>query len=275
MIRTFWSIVFFLVPILAIAAFLMAAAGVWPFAGAWLPVSFSDSGDTIDHLFNLIHWISAAILLITGLAIGWVVWRFEARQSPSARHFHHNTRLEIAWTIVPAAILIFLAIYQMNSWAENKMNRPTITSASETIPKPPLLLVKAKQFGWEFHYAGPDGIVQTQDDIYIENEMCVPVGEDIVLQLESDDVIHSLFVPELRLKQDIVPGMTQFAWFRANQTGEMEIICAELCGWGHFKMKAILKIVPRDEFDQWLTALSDEMKPEFAAPDSQQDKRED
>ncbi len=250
-----WSILFFLVPILSIVCYGLAAYNVWPFQGAWMPEIYSESGASIDHLFNMIHGLAAVILIGTGLSIGWVIWRFDSRRMDQARHIHHNTKLELVWSIIPALILVFLAFYQVESWADNKMRRPTIDVNGETVPQPPLLLVKAKQFGWEFHYAGPDGKVETQDDIYIENEMWVPVDEDIVMQLESNDVIHSFFVPELRLKQDIVPGMRQFAWFRGIKTGEMEIACTELCGWGHYKMKANLKIVTRNEFDQWLAAL--------------------
>lgn len=269
MSRICWSFLFFLVPILAIAAYFMAAFDVWPLHGAWLPENFSQAGETIDHLFYLIHWIAAGILAITGLALGWVVWRFDATRVNQAKHIHKNAKLEIIWSVIPAAILIFLALYQMNAWAENKMNRPVVSVNGEEMPKPPLLLVKAKQFGWEFHYAGRDGQVLTQDDLYIENEMWVPAGEDIVLQLESNDVIHSFFVPELRLKQDVVPGLTQFVWFNATKTGEMEIACTELCGWGHFKMKARLKIVSRPEFEAWLAGLEAERRPQYASPQSE------
>ena len=143
------------------------------------------------------------------------------------------------------------------------MNRPTIEVGGEEIPKPPLLMVKAKQFGWEFHYAGADGKVETQDDLYIENMMVAPAGEDVVIQLESRDVIHSFFVPELRLKQDVVPGMTQFSWFNSRKTGEVEILCTELCGWGHYKMKANLRIVTRSEFDAWIEELAEASEPAY------------
>lgn len=76
-----------------------------------------------------------------------------------------------------------------------------------------------------------------------------------MLQLESRDVIHSFFVPELRLKQDVVPGMSQFAWFNANQTAEVDILCTELCGWGHYKMKARLRIVDPNEFKKYVEGL--------------------
>ena len=213
------------------------------------------------------------ILLATGSAIGWVVWKFDHRHDDrkKAAYFHHNTKLEVIWTLVPAAILVGLAFYQMGAWAENKMNRPVINVDGNEIPKPPLVLVKAKQFGWEFHYAGDDGITETVDDLYIENLLVVPVGEDIVLQLESRDVIHSFSVAELRLKQDIVPGKTQFAWFKPIRSCETDILCTELCGWGHYKMKARLRVVPRAQFDQWLTELKSQYQPPVVGPSVIQD----
>ena len=256
----FWSLIFFAVPILAVVTFLMANLGVPPFEHLWFSKSLSDAGETIDLLFNGLHILSAFILLGTGLAIGWCLWKFDHRRNDNkkAAYFSHNTRLEIVWTLIPALILFALAFAQMGAWSENKMERPTTQVDGETVLVPPTVLVKAKQFGWEFHYPGSDNQVETQDDLYIENELVVPVGEDIVLQLESRDVIHSFFVPELRLKQDIVPGMTQFAWFNAREEGEFEILCTELCGWGHYKMQARLNVVSQAEYQDWLAQMQKE-----------------
>lgn len=251
----FWSILFFLVPILAVGTYVMAASNTWPFEGAWMPASYSSAGDTIDELFNGLHLVSAAILIGTGLMIGWILWRFGQNRDKSL-YIDSNTKLEITWSVIPGIILVTIAFCQMHSWEENKLDRPTIEVNGQSIPKPPLVLVRAKQFGWEFYYAGADGKIRTEDDVFIENLLVVPVGEEVVLQLESDDVIHSFFVPELRLKQDIVPGMRQFAWFQANKTGDMQVICAELCGWGHYKMKADMRVVSRAEFDNWLDSLA-------------------
>ena len=270
----FWSILFFCVPILGIVTFLMAMFGIWPLTHAWLPKSFSTAGDAIDQLFNGIHLLSAVILLGTGLTIGWAIWKFDHRNDDrkKAAYFHHNTLLEITWTIIPAIILLFLAFFQMKSWTENKMQRPVVELNGETTLVPPMVMVKAKRFGWEFHYAGADGLVETQDDVYIENLLVLPAGEDIVLQLESRDVIHSFFVPELRLKQDVVPGMTQFSWFNSNQTGDIEILCTELCGWGHYKMVADMRLVDRPEFDAWLAEQQSAYSPKFKEPEDSESK---
>lgn len=264
----FWSILFALVPILGVLTVAMATLGVAPFEAAWLPKSMSQSGDAIDHLFNGLHILSAFILLGTGLTIGWALWKFDHRRHGEnrAQYFTHNTKLELAWTIIPAIILVLLAFFQMNSWSENKMDRPTVLVNGISQPAPPIVLVKAKRFGWEFHYAGADGLVEAQDDIYIENLLVLPYGEDVVLQMESRDVTHSFYVPELRLKQDIVPGMTQFAWFNSREAGEIEVMCTELCGWGHYLMKADLRFVDRPTYEQWLEEQTAMYSPEYSEP---------
>ena len=83
-------------------------------------------------------------------------------------------------------------------------------------------------------------------------ELHVPEGEPVVLQIDSDDVLHSFFVPQLRVKQDIVPGMTQLVWFQATKPGDYEIACTELCGWGHYKMKAMLTVDTPEDFAKWM-----------------------
>lgn len=252
-----WSLLFCSVPGLATVTFLMATNGVWPLTACPLPPSLSDAGDAIDRLYYGIHWVAVVVLIGTLSAIGFVLWRFDHRRQPErkAKYFSHNGALEFAWTLIPGIILVLLAISQMDAWAENKMVRPTVSVAGQNVAVAPLVLVKAKQFGWEFHYPGPDGRIKTADDLYVEGLLVVPSNQDVVLQLESRDVIHSFFVPELRLKQDVVPGMSQLTWFHANQTDEVDILCAELCGWGHYKMKATLRIVSRSEFDAYINQL--------------------
>ena len=95
-------------------------------------------------------------------------------------------------------------------------------------------------------------MIGTEDDIHTVNELHLPEGEEVVLQIKSMDVLHSFFLPNVRVKQDVVPGMKQFVWFRPLTSGDYDIVCAELCGWGHYKMKGRMTIEPRDQFDLWL-----------------------
>lgn len=257
-----WSLLFCGVPVLATVTFLMAANGVWPLEACPLPPSFSTAGEAIDRLYYGIHILAVVVLVGTLSAIGYVVWRFDHRRRPDAKakFFSHNAALEFAWTLIPGIILVLLAFYQLDAWAENKMVRPTVSIDGKDEAVAPLVLVTAKQFGWEFRYPGFDGLLKTADDLYVEGLLVLPHDEDVVLQLESRDVIHSFFVPELRLKQDVVPGLEQFAWFNSKQTGEVDILCAELCGWGHYKMKATLRIVSRTEFDDYINQLQSTYK---------------
>lgn len=163
-----------------------------------------------------------------------------------------------------AAILIILSLYQYQSWEENRLQRPLTEVAGVPVETPPLAKIYAKRFGWEMHYAGPDGKLETADDIYMENLLVVPSHTDVVLQLESYDVIHSFFVPKLRLKHDIIPSRTQFTWFHATQEGEADIYCAELCGWGHSLMRGELIIKSPEEFETWMTEQVEASKPQFA-----------
>ena len=127
----------------------------------------------------------------------------------------------------------------------------------------------ARQFEWRFRYPGEDGILGTKDDLFDVNELHVPVGEETLVSLKSMDVLHSFYLPNLRVKQDAVPGMKIPVWFRAMKIGEYDIPCAELCGWGHYKMKGRLVVQSRADFEKYLAELKtrqDAVAPPGAAP---------
>ena len=258
------------VPVLGMGFYLTSYFDVWPMQSTWLPENVSVNGRIIDRLFNLIHLICAVIFILTTTILAICLWRYRSENRKRASHVHSNTTLEIIWSIIPAGILIFLALYQYESWANDKIRRPIENGK----PKPPTALIIAKQFGWEVYYPGLDGKLGTLDDIYIENELYVPENEDVVLQLESRDVIHGFFVPVLRIKQDIVPGMTHYCWFRAENADpnkNYEIACTELCGRGHYRMKGWMHIVPREQFDAVMLKLGKERLSTKRAGDDQSD----
>jgi cytochrome c oxidase subunit 2 len=115
-----------------------------------------------------------------------------------------------------------------------------------------IVRVTGKQFNWDVTYPGSDGAFDTADDLTLENELHVPVGTVVHVVLESKDVIHSFFVPVFRLKQDVLPGRSITAWFEATETGEYEIGCAELCGYGHYKMRAVLTVHSAVDYASWI-----------------------
>ncbi len=247
----FWSLLFLMVPVLGVATFVVAMmTNTWPLYDHWFPEDISEHGYVIDNLFDSILYLTGVIFVATGLAMFRFLWKYDAATNDQpVKYTHGSHTLEVVWSILPAATLFFLAIYQMNAWADAKVLRPT-TSDGQLVP--PIAEVTGRQFEWRVRYAGPDGEMHTRDDIHTVNDLHLPLDETVVIAIKSEDVLHSFFLPNVRVKQDVVPGMKQFVWFRPMETGQYDIVCAELCGWGHYKMKGRMTIEPRDQFDRWL-----------------------
>ena len=181
----------------------------------------------------------------------------EAIKNPEPVKFTHGSHtLEIVWSILPAATLLFIAVFQMDAWAENKMAYPTKEDGQTK--RPPLALVTGRQFEWRITYAGADEVIGTEDDLHVVNDLHLPVNDKVVLRIQSEDVLHSFFLPNLRIKQDLVPGMQQHVWFQTKKTGTYDIVCAELCGWGHYKMRGRLIVESEDDFNEWYASALQE-----------------
>lgn len=213
-----------------------------------LPENLSTFRD-IDFLFNVILIITGiAFVLVEGLLLLFL-FRYRHRDGRRASYIHGHRHLELAWAIAPAIILFGLAVYQQSAWMEAKQRFPGEEQALvvELVPE---------QFEWNVRYPGPDRAFDTEDDVIAPNNILhVPVNQPVLVLLKSKDVIHSFFVPALRVKQDAVPGMTTRVWFQARKTGEFEIACAELCGLGHYRMRAYLTVETPEEFQSWLDGL--------------------
>lgn len=261
----FWSLLFLSVPILGVLTFVWAMADLWPMKGHWLPANIGGTeAQAIDGLFLFILGLTGIIFVITGLLFFWFLWKYDAAVTTEpVKYYHGSHQLEIIWSVIPAATLLFIAIFQMDAWARAKVYRPEIAPG---IPRPPLAEITGRQFEWRIRYAGKDGIVGTQDDVLKVNDLHLPINEDVVLLIKSQDVLHSFFLPHLRVKQDVVPGMQQFVWFKANRTGKYDIVCAELCGWGHYKMRGRMVVQSRAEFEKWLEQAWQEQEVSSFAP---------
>jgi cytochrome c oxidase subunit 2 len=242
-VQRIWAILFGLTSVAVALLFVGAMQRGW-----WFPATVSDAGRTYDELFGLFLLIITVAFIGTQATLAWCLWRYRRQTGRTASYLPGNLRLEAVWTLVPTIILASLAIYQMESWAKNKINRPD---------SPPLARVVGRQFQWDVVYPGPDGRLGTADDLFAtDGELHVPLGEVVVLELRSVDVIHSFFVPALRLKQDLVPGIDHSVWFTADTPGEFDIICAELCGWGHSRMRGRLIIESPEAYAQFLDELT-------------------
>ncbi len=210
----------------------------------WLPLQGSTFAPQIDGLF-------LAILIITGLAfvivetgLIWFVFKYRGRPGRKGHYTHGNAKAEVVWTAIPAVTVVALGLVSNHYWKEIK-GRDSIPADAYPIA------IHAKQFEWQVTYPGPDGQLGTADDFTVRNQLHVPVGRNIVVVLTSEDVIHSFWVPVLRVKQDAVPGLTIRAWFQATVPGQYELGCAELCGMGHYRMRARVFIHTQAEYDAW------------------------
>lgn len=209
----------------------------------WLPPNVSTYGAEIDFLFYIIYYITGvAFLLVAGVMVAFIIL-YRHREGRRARYVHGNTALEIAWTVGTALIVIVLGIMSRPLWARIKQQVP---------PSNIQVRVTAKQFNWEILYPGPDGTFDTADDVQMDNELYVPVNRVVQVFLASKDVIHSFFLPNLRLKQDVVPGRTIQAWFEATKPGVYEMPCAELCGFGHSGMLGYLTVYSAEDYEKWV-----------------------
>ena len=227
---------------LAAAVASPAAASAIPF---WmeLPEGVSTYSGRIDGLFRLILWITGIIFIVVEALLLFFLFRYRHREGPRARYTHGSNRLEVIWTIVPAVICVVLALLSRATWADIKQHIPKDGVQVE---------VTAEQFAWNIRYAGPDNQLNTADDVLTLNQMHFPVGQPVIVTLHSKDVIHSFFLPEFRVKQDAVPGLTTRIWFEGTRTGNWEIACAELCGLGHYRMKGFVTVETPEEFRKWL-----------------------
>ena len=210
----------------------------------WYTENISTYAKDVDTLFALIYWITvvAFILVMATLILFLIMYRHRAGHK--AEYIEGSTKLEIIWTAATTVIVFGLALLSFPQW--NKLKSPA-ENPDYTVQ------VRGEQFNWYFIYPGPDNEIGTEDDLEFENQMYVPVNKVIQLYLTSKDVIHSFFVPQLRLKQDVLPNrIIDFTKFRAQKIGKYEIPCAELCGLGHATMIGYLNVLSQADYDAWV-----------------------
>ena len=232
----------------------------------WFPTLASEHGGRIDSLFMAVLVVSGIAFVLVQGALGFFVARYGANGGERASYWHDNPKAEAGLLIATAVILTVLVFMGQRVWA-------SIYFSDE--PKDATIVqVTGEQFSWTFHYPGPDGqfgrtdtklITSTnnigldkddpaaKDDIVSQNNLHAVVGKPMRVRLRSKDVIHSFFLPNFRIKQDAVPGMGIEVWFTPTKAGQFEIACAELCGLGHYRMRAFLTVDPSlDVFNKWL-----------------------
>jgi cytochrome c oxidase subunit II len=233
----------------------------------WLPPQGSTFAPEIDWLFTAILIITGITLVGVELGLIWFIFAYRERPGRKAFYTHGNTKAEIVWTTIPAVTMVLLGLMSNGLWVKIK-GRNSVPANAYPVG------VYAKQFEWWFTYPGPDGKLgrvapvlvskttnptgldpddsASHDDLVVRNQLHVPVGRPVVVYLTAEDVIHSFYVPQFRVRQDAVPGMQIKVWFEATVPGTYELGCSQLCGLGHYKMRAQVTVHTQADFDAWM-----------------------
>ena len=227
----------------------LAATGLSPL----LPNAVSPNGHNLFMLYNLISIPALFVfVLVEALLLTIIIRDRRKRRGPDYRppQTHGNTRLEIAWTIAPAIILGVIGFLSISVLANDFLVEGDVIAANQG-PTDVAITVQGYQFGWRYTY--PEHFTVTTSGFNAaDNPMVVPTGALVRLKLQSPDVIHSFWVPEITGKTDAVPGYDNFMWFRIPEPGEFRGQCTELCGTGHGTMQIRVKAVPPDEYNAWV-----------------------
>lgn len=249
---------------LAGSAALVGALSAAPIASAGIfsPQAESPNAEDVKFLYDMILVIAAIVFVVVEGLLFWALWKFRARRGAVAAQIHGNTRLEIGWTVGAALILVVITIVTFVKMPSIINPAPsdidingnpvasTVQVASTDQPDPPAdsatlnIKVDGQQYVWRYQYPGPK-------DVFAYEEMVVPVGMTVTLDISSDDVVHSFWIPALGGKMDAVPGYINKLWFKTTKPDTYVGQCAELCGRNHANMYARVRSVPFDEYQAW------------------------
>lgn len=210
--------------------------------GAWFPEPASSFAGNLDRLIAEITVLVGGWFLAAEAVLFYFLFRYRRREEaprPPARE-------RLAWVLIPAALVLACDL------AIDAAGAPVWREIKEEIPPADLTVgVRGRQYLWEFTHPGEDGELGTEDDVLLLNELHVPRNAVVRFSLTAEDVLHSLWMPHLRLKQDAVPGRAITGWFQAVREGEFPVACAELCGIGHGAMKGRLVVHSPEGYRRW------------------------
>jgi cytochrome c oxidase subunit 2 len=233
----------------------------------WLPPLASEHGAGIDRMLHYLLLSVGGLYVLGNAVLGCFVWRFSRQGKVTLRMASH--RAERRWSLVPVVIMALVAeggvfVLGLPVWGKYYGAPPADVLTVE---------VTAEQFAWNVRYAGVDGKFgrvrpqlitlndpigldvkdpNSRDDLVLLNDIHLPVNRPVRIRLRSKDVIHSFYVPDFRVRQDAVPGMTIDIWFTPTQTGTFELACSQLCGFGHYTMRGLVEVLPSADFEKWL-----------------------
>jgi cytochrome c oxidase subunit II len=232
-----------------------------------LPPAASEHAAEIDRIIVLVHWLMAFLFVGWGIFFLYTLVRFRAGANPKANY--HGIKGTVSKWIeagVLVAEVVLLVFFSIPAYGERVAEFP---AEHESV----VVRVVAEQFAWNMHYPGPDhkfgrtdiklvsaanplGLdrsdADAKDDVTTINQLNLPVNRNVIVHLSSKDVIHSFGLPQMRVKQDAIPGIVHNLWFKPTTTGEWEIACSQLCGLGHYRMRGFYTIQPDADFEAFL-----------------------
>ena len=214
----------------------------------WDGQQASTAAPKIDNLLNVMIVISSFVFSLVMVMLFYALWKFKAKPGDESdgEPIHGNTRLEIAWTVIPTIIVLFGAGYSWKVLADIENKKEDHVTVA----------VFSQQYAWSFAYPG-------KGYVWKEGEFHVPVNRQVQFKMHAQDVIHSFWVPEWRIKKDNVPGITTTALVTPNKEGTYQLVCTELCGFGHATMRAKVVVESEAKWEKWVEGLKQKAPPEL------------
>lgn len=229
---------------------------------SWYLPAASTYAANIDFVFDLIFWIVIAFwFVLAEVVFFWLLFKFKKKDGVKAQYIAGEQKSEKRFITIPHALVLVCDVailyFAVTVWYDVKQHLP---EAQQTVR------VVAQQWAWSFVQPGPDGRLDTADDIKTVDDLHVQVDTTYHFQLVSRDVLHSFSVPVFRLKQDVVPGRVITGWFKPTKTGTFDIQCAEICGIGHGYMPGRIVIETPEQHTAWMASHSTQSIAAASAP---------
>ena len=243
----------------------------------------AEHGYAIDHMLQYCHWFMAVLFVGWSAYFLYTIWRFHKSRNPKADYHGVQSKasahLEFSVVLIEAVLLLG---FGLPLWG--------IRVTENSFPKEEDRIevrAVAQQFLWNFHYPGPDGVFgrsrpdfisgnnslgldpndpASKDDLVVTNELHMVDHKPVKVEITSKDVIHGFQIQNMRISQDAIPGSRIPVWFKPIRAGEYELVCSQLCGSGHYAMRAIVKVDSKAEYDAWIKETTALQHPELAQP---------
>ena len=251
---------------IGIAVFiLMVGSVLFHLFSPWYLTPIASNWTSIDNAINVTFWVTGAVFVAINSFLVYAVIKYRNKKRSRADYEPENAKLEkqlTLWTSVGIAMLLAPGLY---AWAQF-VDIPSNASVLEAV---------GQQWQWSYRFPGKDGVLGTtdiknmndtnpfgvnpddpygRDDVLVEDSTVhIPIGKPIKLVLRSKDVLHDFFVPQFRARMNLVPGSITYFWFTPTKIGEFEILCAQLCGVGHYAMRGTVIVDDQKTFDAWLS----------------------